>query len=311
MNPDSFKTLMSSANSLPVVDTHHHLWDLSVNYYPWLTDQISTRVCGEYSAIRKNYLLEDFFKDAADVNLVKSVHVQAEHDHADPVRETRWLQMLAESSGSIGFSHGIIAYADLSRSDVEAMLEAHGNYPNVRGIRQMLHECMLETDNPGPSLLENSTWRRNIRLLKKYGFSFDLQVYPQQMGQACKLVKENPDLQFILCHTGQPSSRDDESLKIWRTGIQALAELQNVCIKISGLGMFDRNWTVDTIRPFVLQAIDVFSQKRCMFGSNFPVDGMMSSYSRLWEAYSEITCGFSEDERYALFCGNAERVYRI
>jgi predicted TIM-barrel fold metal-dependent hydrolase len=302
---------MSSINRLPVIDTHHHLWDLSANYYPWLTDRITTRVCGEYSAIRKNYLLEDFFEDAAEVNLVKSIHVQAEHDHADPVRETRWLQKIADSPSSRGFPQGIVAFADLSRLDVEAILEAHSGYRNVRGIRQMLHESMVDPDNPIQSLFENSIWRKNIPLLKKYGFSFDLQVYPQQMDQACELVKEHPDLQFILCHTGQPAGRDEESLKIWRTGMLALAEFQNVCVKISGLGMFDRNWTVDTIRHFVLDAIEVFSGERCMFGSNFPVDGMMTSYSRLWSAYSEIICGFSANERYALFCGNAERIYRI
>ena len=114
---------MSSINRLPVVDTHHHLWDLSANDYPWLTDRITTRVCGEYSAIRKNYLLEDFFDDAEDVNLVKSIHVQAEHDHTDSVRETRWLQKIADLPSSRGFPHGIIAFADLSRLDVEANLK--------------------------------------------------------------------------------------------------------------------------------------------------------------------------------------------
>jgi predicted TIM-barrel fold metal-dependent hydrolase len=302
---------MSSPNFLPIIDTHHHLWDLGANYYPWLTDRITTRVCGEYSAIRKNYLLRDFLKDAADVNLVKSIHVQAEHDHTDPLRETRWLQMVADSPGSMGFPHGIIAYADLSRSDVETIIEAHCRYPNVRGIRQMLHECMVDPLNSKRSLIENSSWRKNISLLKKYGLSFDLQVYPQQMVEARKLVKQNQDLQFILCHTGQPSKCDEDSLKTWRTGMRALAELQNVCVKISGLGMFNREWTVGTIRPFVLDAIEVFDVKRCMFGSNFPVDGMMSSYSRLWSAYNEITINFSDNERHALFCGNAERIFRI
>lgn len=99
--------------------------------------------------------------------------------------------------------------------------------------------------------------------------------------------------------------------KSGRSEIQALAEFENVSVKISGLGMFDRNWTVDTIQPFVMQTIEVFGVERCMFGSNFPVDGMMSSYSRLWAAYSEITAGFSENERSALFCTNAERIYRI
>lgn len=302
---------MSSPNPVTIIDTHHHLWDLNTNYYPWLTDHITTRVCGEYSAIRRNYLLEDFFKDAADVNLAKSIHVQAEHDHADPVRETRWLQMVADSPGSRGFPHGIVAYADLGRSDVQSILEAHSNYPNVRGIRQMLHECLVDPNNHRPSLLENSVWQKNIPLLKKFDFSFDLQVYPQQMGQACELVKENPDLQFILCHTGQPYNIDEENLKIWRKGMQSMAELQNVCVKISGFGMFDRDWTVETIRPLVLHAIETFSVERCMFGSNFPVDGMMSSYSRLWAAYNEITCGYTDNERFALFGGNAEQIYRI
>ena len=177
-------------------------------------------MCGDYAAIRRNYLLQDFFEDAADVNLVKSIHVQAEHDHTDPVRETRWLQKIADSPGSRGFPHGIIAYADLSRSDAAAILQSHSSYPNVRGIRQMLHESMVDPDNPRPALFENSTWRSNISLLKKFNFSFDLQVYPQQMRQACKLVKEHPDLQFILCHTGQPSRLDAACLKVWRAEMQ-------------------------------------------------------------------------------------------
>jgi predicted TIM-barrel fold metal-dependent hydrolase len=302
---------MPSTTSLPVIDAHHHLWDLEANYYPWLTDSITTRVCGDYAAIRRNYRLQDFFEDAADVNLVKSIHVQAEHDHADPVRETHWLQQIADSPGSRGFPHGIVAYADLSRSDAAAVLQSHSRYPNVRGIRQMLHESLVDPANPRPALLENSTWRSNISLLKKFDFSFDLQVYPQQMHQACRLVRDHPDLQFILCHTGQPSRLDAAHFAVWRAEMQALAEFENVSVKISGLGMFDRNWTVDTIRPFVLQTIEVFRVERCMFGSNFPVDGMMSSYSRLWTAYHEITESFSDNERSALFCTNAERIYRI
>ena len=102
--------------------------------------------------------------------------------------------------------------------------------------------------------------------------------------------------------------------RVSKSGAQkckTLAEFENVSVKISGLGMFDRNWTVDTIQPFVLQTIEAFGVERCMFGSNFPVDGMMSSYSRLWAAYSQITDSFSENERSALFCTNAERIYRI
>ena len=60
---------------LEIIDCHHHLWDLTANYYPWLTHKIGTRVGGDYAAIRKNSLLADFFHDAAELKLVKSVHV--------------------------------------------------------------------------------------------------------------------------------------------------------------------------------------------------------------------------------------------
>ena len=298
-------------DGLEIIDCHHHLWDLTANYYPWLTDKIGTRVCGDYAVIRKNYLLGDFFRDAAGLNLVKSVHVQAEIDHRDPVRETRWLQAVADGPDSRGFPHGIVAYANLADPDVEAVIEAHMRFPNVRGVRQLLHEGRLDPAHPAPSPLTNPIWRKNLDLLRRFGLSFDLQVFPEQMPGAVEVVGENPDLQFILVHTGQPRRRDAEGLQEWRRGMRALAEAPNVSAKISGLGMFDRAWTVESLRPFVLETIGIFTPGRCLFASNFPVDGMMSTYRRLWEAYDIITAAFSRDERTSLFAGNARRLYRL
>lgn len=296
---------------LEITDPHHHLWDLTANYYPWLTDHITVRVCGDYAAIRKNYLIGDFLRDVSGIHLVRSVHVQAEHDPSDPVRETRWLQAIADGPDSRGFPNGMVAYADLSRADAEAILEDHCRYANVRGVRQMLHEAMVDPQNPRPSLLENPVWRRNFKLLRKYGLSFDLQVYYQQMEQARELVAAHPDTRFILCHTGQPSRRDAESLAGWRRGMRLLAEMPNLSVKISGLGMFDRHWTIDSLRPFVLHTIDCFGADRAMFASNFPVDGMAGPYTALWEAYSTLTEGFSDDERRRLFSDNARKIYRL
>ena len=75
--------------------------------------------------------------------------------------------------------------------------------------------------------------------------------------------------------------------------------------------MADVNWTVDSIRPFVLDPIDWFGPQRAMFASNFPVDRLMADYDRLWNGYRTIVAGFSEAEQEALFRGTAERVYRI
>ena len=205
----------------------------------------------------------------------------------------------------------MVAYADLSLPDAEAFLEGHCRYANVRGIRQMLHEAMVDSNHPRPSLMGNPVWRKNFKLLKKYDLSFDLQVYYPQMEQAGELAAEHPDIRFILCHTGQPSRRDADGLAGWRRGMRLLSEMPNVSVKISGLGMFDRRWTIDSIRPFVLDTIEWFSAYRSMFASNFPVDGMAGPYAALWKAYSVLTESFSDDERRRLFSENARRIYRL
>ena len=308
------RSLPDTLGDLEITDPHHHLWDLSANYYPWLTDRITPRVCGEYGAIRRNYLLEDFRRDTAPLNVVRTIHVQAEHDRGDPVRETRWLQQVADRLESDGVPHGIVAYADLSRDDAAAVLDAHAQSPNLRGIRQMLHESLIDTQHPSsPSStpLEHPTWWRNIGLLRKRGLSFDLQVYPQQMARALDLLRAYPDVQFVLCHTGQPVRRDPEGLEDWRRGMRLLAQAPNLAVKISGLGMFDRAWTVESLRPILLETIDTFGAGRCCFASNFPVDGMMATYADLWRAYGAITAAFSPGERAGLFSANARRVYRV
>ena len=106
----------STAPELPwIVDAHHHLWDLRANYYPWLSDRIGPRMYGDYASVRRDYLVQDFRADIGTLPVRKSVHVPAEHDARDPVRETRWLQAVAGAPGSGGYPHAIVAYADLLR----------------------------------------------------------------------------------------------------------------------------------------------------------------------------------------------------
>lgn len=297
--------------ALEITDPHHHIWDLEANYYPWLTDRITPRVCGDYAPIRKNYLIDDYLQDARGLNLVRSIHVQAEHDPRDPVRETRWLHEVQSGSDSNGFPHGIVAYADFGDSDVQSVLEAHCEYPTVRGIRQMLHEGLVDPTQSHASPMEDPVWRRNFKLLERYPLSFDLQVFPQQMDLAVDLVKENPNVPFVVCHTGQPVRQDSEGLALWMSGMRRLAEMPNVSVKVSGFGMFDRQWTVRSIREIVLRTIDAFGVDRCMFATNFPVDGMMKSYMEIWQAYSAVTLDFSAEERQKLFSANARRIYRV
>jgi predicted TIM-barrel fold metal-dependent hydrolase len=286
-----------------IVDAHHHLWDLDRNLYPWLRAEPDPDAwVGDVTPIRRSYLVEEYLAEASACGVERSVHVQAEWDPRDPVGETRWLQGVADRDG---FPHAIVAAARLEDPDVDQVLEEHAAFPNVRGIRQMLDR------GEGPSLLERPQWQRGLSLLPMYGLSFDLQVNADQLDAAAGLAGRNPELQLVLNHCGMPRVRTPEALDQWRRGLRALAERPNVTVKISGSGMFDHGWTVDSIRPFVEDVLEAFGTDRCMFGSNFPVDKLYGSYAALVNAMMLLMSGLETRERLAFFYDNAVRVYRL
>ncbi|MFM0140085.1 amidohydrolase family protein [Caballeronia grimmiae] len=297
-------------DNFPIIDPHHHLYDLKTGNYPWLQGPMLKRVFGDYSAIRSDYLIENFLADIKNQNVVKTVHLQVEYDHNDPVAETRWLQSVADKHG---YPHGIVGFADLSAPNLQEVLEGHLQFPNVRGIRQCLnfHRDPVKTFIDSPHLMSDPQWRAGYALLKRYDLSFDLQLYYTQMEEATALARDFPDTAVVLNHTGMPVDRLPEEVEAWKKSMTLLASAPNVFCKISGLGMGDWKWTVDSIRPFVLHAIEAFGVERCMFASNFPVDKLFSSYDDVFNAFKSITANFSAGERTSLFHDNAERVYRL
>ncbi|MCB1488889.1 MAG: amidohydrolase family protein [Bauldia sp.] len=293
-----------------IVDPHHHLWNLEAGYnYPWLQDlPLGEGVLGPIGPIARSYLLEDLLADTADYALEKSVHIEAVP--ADPVRETQWIQALSDSRGMPSASVG---FAALNAPDVEAVLEAHAARPCVRGIRHILnwHKNPGLTFTDRSDLMTDEAWLAGFGLLDKYGFSFDLQIYPSQFADAVRLAERFPETLIILNHTGMPVDRDEAALECWRDGIVALADCDNVVAKISGLGMVDWKWSTKTVRPFVLHVIESFGTDRTMFASNFPVDKLYSSFTTLYQAFEAIVADFSDGEQDRLFRLNAVKHYRL
>jgi len=297
---------------LRVVDPHIHLWNRQTHRYPWM-ETAGGNFMGPCDAILKTHEVRHFLDDAQGVDVLKVVHVEAAHDPAAPLEETRWLQSLADAPGSRGLPQGIVAYADLASPDVDALLAAHAAHRNVRGIRQILNVHVDPYyDYVGRHFMHEPQWRRGFALLARHRLSFDLQIYPTQMPAAVELAREHSGTTIVLNHTGMFVDRTKVSgWRAWREGLRALAACPNVHVKISGLGMFDHAWTIDSLRPYVLEAIDAFGVERAMFASNFPVDHHYSTYLALWSAYAQIVAGATQAERDALFRTNAERVYRI
>ncbi len=297
---------------MKIADAHHHLWDLENNRYPWLQEPVE-HFAGDYSDIRRTYLIGDLQHDASEFELSKSVHLQAEYDHSDPVRETAWLQSVHDDPASEGLPSAAVAYADFEADDVEEVLARHCEYSVMRGIRYMLNygdEPRMRFA-PRDGLTRDPKWLSGYRQLTKFGLSFDCQVWPWQLQDAARLAGDNPDIPVILNHTGMPINRDPAGMSEWRDGLKALAANGNASAKISGLGMLDREWDAERIKPFVLDTIEAFGTDRCMFASNYPVDRLFGTFSRIWRAFDETTRDFTPEERTNLFHDNAVRIYRL
>ena len=296
---------------LTMVDAHMHLWDLKRIRYPWLTPPLPAGITGDVSPIARDYLLDDYLGDAAGggVHVRKIVHIEAGADPADALAETQWLQSIAAARG---YPQAIVAHAELQRSGAAELLERHAAHRNVRGIRQILnwHPDPAKTYTPR-DLLADEAWWAGFARLKRHGLSFDLQIYPGQMPAAARLASRHPDTPLILNHTGMPVEKDAAGIDAWRSGMRVLAAQPNVAVKISGLAMLDWHWSDASLRPFVLETLELFGAERTMIASNFPVDRLFGTFGQFCAAYTRILAGASAAERANLYSGTAERIYRI
>jgi predicted TIM-barrel fold metal-dependent hydrolase len=298
---------------LDVIDAHHHLCHLSAASYPWLEGPRVQRYHGDDFPLRRDYLLADYRADTAELavlggRLVGSVHV--ENGAADPLWESHWIDGVIADNDLPSVQ---VVKVDLSSATVRKQLEAHAALPSVRGVRDILnwHPNPVFTHRDRADLLTDPAWLAGFAALREFGFSFDLQVFPAQLRQAAVLAADHGNIPIVLDHAGMPIDRDPHALDQWKRDLAAVAAERNTTVKISALGTNDHHWTVDSIRRIVLDTIDVFGPGRSMFASNFPVDGLYSSFGDLYEAFDTLTAGCAPAERADLFAGTACRFYRI
>jgi predicted TIM-barrel fold metal-dependent hydrolase len=296
------------AERFPFVDAHVHLWDLAHIRHPWLMPPFSDDgPNGSVEPIASDYFLDDYLADAKNWDVRGIVHVDAGADPADALKETDWLQAMAEARG---MPNAIVAFAALDDPQVETRLAAHAARPNVRGIRHIVnwHSDPRRTYTPR-DVTQDDAWAAGFALLGKYGLSFDLQAYPGQFPGLAPLIGRHPEIAVIVNHAGMMVGEDGHDE--WRAGMAALARLANVSVKVSGVGFAFRPWGIDQARAYVLETIDLFGTHRVMFASDFPTDKLFGSFDDHLHAYATITADFARSEREAMFAGNANRIYRL
>lgn len=295
----------------PVIDAHHHLWDLGLGCHPWLAPAANERgSLGDLQSIRRNYLPDDYLADARRHNVVATVHVEAGWRAGDCIGETKWLETLDKEQG---IATRYVAHVPLASSQAPALLEAQAAFPRVVGIRDIV------SWNPDPArrfaardgMMDEPAWRAGLSLLSGHGLAFDLLVFPRQFDDAARLAADFPDQLFILNHCGSPIDRDADGMRRWRDGLSRLARRPNVAIKISDLVAYDHDWTLPSLRDIVMHCIDCFGPERSMFASDFPVASLNATFDEIYDSFRVITADLSADEQAALFLDTARRLYRM
>jgi predicted TIM-barrel fold metal-dependent hydrolase len=268
------------------------------------------RIFGPYEPIRRDYPIAEYLGDLAGSGVLRSVYVQTNWPHDQFEDEAAWVQQTANEHG---WPHALVAYADFSVDDVRPQLDRLARYPLVRGVRMQLHwhENPLYRFAARPDLCADPAIRRNVGRLADYGWSFDLQVFAPQMAEAATLAESYPKVTFVLQHAGMWEDLSPEGRAAWRAGMAQLARCPNVVSKLSGLGTFIHRNDAAHIADVLEDTVAVFSAERCLFGSNFPIEKLWTSYRDLVDGYRTATARLRPEQRDAIFAATARRVYRL
>jgi L-fuconolactonase len=279
----------------PIIDTHLHVWDTRLLRYPWL-DAVPL--------LNKPYLLADYDRACGPVQVEKMVFLQAEVDFSLFQEEADWVTGLAAEDPRI---EGIVSWAPLEKGDgARPALERLAENEKIKGIRRIIQfeddlEFCLQPD-----------FVAGVQALPDYGLSFDICISHIQMANTVKMVRQCPDVQFILDHIGKPDIKN-QVFEPWGQEIRQLSELPNVWCKVSGLvtEADHENWTRDDLKPYIDHVIDCFGFDRVMYGGDWPVATQAAAYPRWVETLAWAVAGCTDTELKKLFHDNAVAFYRL
>ena len=289
---------MTERRPARIVDAHVHLWDPArADWYPYLSGGMELDM-GDTTGMARRFDVATYRAESAGWNVEKLVNVAAATG-PHSVEETLELDRRADVDGHPDAIVGGIIPTD-TPAEAVALLDRQMAAARFRGVRPM-----GQWDGPLPPA-------DVLRALQERGLLFELMTHPDQLGAAASGLDGFDDLTVVVEHTGWPRTDTDEERALWRSGMRALAGAgEHVVCKLSGLAMPLGSMDPGVLAPWIDEAIELFGADRCMFASNFPVDGLHGTLDELFAAYSAVTAGLGDDDRDRLFAATAERVYRL
>ena len=274
-----------------IIDTHHHYWNYNPVEFDWIND--------EMDSIRKSFLPSDL-KETLDVARVDGVvTVQARQC----IEETDWLlEMTAENE----FMHGVVGWLPLADDNVNGLLESYSTNKWLKGVRHVVQS------EPDSEFILGKEFNKGVSLLKTYNLVYDILIFERQLPNTILFVDRHPGQQFVLDHIAKPKIIDNE-LDTWAKNLKELSKRENVSCKISGMVTEAdfKSWNEQQLQPYFDVVLEAFGPERLLFGSDWPVCMVATSYADWLRLVKEVTSKLSKTEQELIFHKNAERIYNL
>lgn len=274
-----------------IIDSHQHFWHYNPADYDWINESMKV--------IRADFLPEKLAPTlrAAGVDGVLSVQAR------QSIEETDWLITMARQNE---FIKGVVGWLPLMQSDIQVLLEKYSDEQWLKGLRHVIQ------GEPDPAFMLGREFNRGISLLKKYSLVYDLLIVESQLPNTIRFAGQHPDQVFVLDHIAKPRIGANE-ISPWRENIRELARLENVNCKISGMvteADFN-NWTTEQLKPYFEVILEAFGPDRLLFGSDWPVCLVATTYIDWLKLVQETIFSLSDSEQSKIMGGNAERIYKL
>lgn len=273
------------------IDAHQHFWNHDPVKHYWINE--------EMKVIRRDFSPGDLAPHLKDLKFDGTVAVQADESMA----ETNFLLSLAHKND---FIKAVVGWMDLSKEGAEDAMQALKMHQKLAGFRTIIQGA------EDGAYLKNPIFLKNVQLLARYGYSFDLLVFHKQMESLVQFTDKLPDNRLILDHIGKPDIKNKE-IKKWKEQVRILSSNPNIYCKLSGmLTEADyKNWAYDDIVPYMEISAEYFGIDRICFGSDWPVCLLAGNYKQVYDVVDRFSSQLRSAEREKIFGTNAAAFYKI
>ena len=275
-----------------LIDSHHHLWQYSPEEYGWIDDDMSV--------LKHDFLVPQLQQIASVANVDGFVSVQARQT----VQETETLLKMAVDQPLI---KGVVGWVPLADQNVADVLDQFSDAPLLKGIRHVVQ------DEPDDRFILGDAFNQGVALLKTRGLVYDVLIFARQLPASIEFVDRHPDQPMVLDHIAKPTIQAAEYDSVWEKNFREISRRDNLTCKFSGVvtEVRDDAWNLQTIKPYWDVALEAFTPKRLMFGSDWPVCLLRSGHQQWVETVQQLAGELSDDEQADLFAGTAIRTYNL